>query len=185
MEVHNCSVGSIKCVHLQRENSSGERFHCTFNPQQLSRYLNSRSNSIFITSLQIGFPELSQLHPNAREQLKKCDPAEYSILVHPKQFASLTQRDYQGAQREPPSEARRLERSEVGVKESTGFLKNTIPLVEPRDRDSARFSTHYQNKYVLYYILLGKILCKQNTSCTTKFLGLFDHLTIRDMGCSL
>ena len=45
-----------------------------------------------------------------------------------------------------------LERESVSRKELTGFSENNCPLVEPRDRDSARFSTHYQQRYTLKYI---------------------------------
>ncbi len=35
---------------------------------------------------------------------------------------------------------------QVGRKELTGFSENNEPMVEPSDRDTARFSTHYQSR---------------------------------------
>ena len=36
----------------------------------------------------------------------------------------------------------------VGKKELTGFSENNQPRVEPHNRDTARFSTHYQAQSV-------------------------------------
>ncbi len=44
------------------------------------------------------------------------------------------------------------EREAVGSKELTGFAENNCPLLEPADKDSQRYSTHYQSKYVKYWV---------------------------------
>ena len=54
------------------------------------------------------------------------------------------------------SEARRLSREDVGAKEKTGFINNTTPFVEPRDRDEGRFNTHYQSRYHNNLLYRGK-----------------------------
>ena len=102
--------------------------------------------------LQVGYTQAAQVHPNVLKRVKGEDPAEYSIMSHPHHYASLTQRNFQGHQRSPKTETQRLERESVGGKELTGFSENNCPLVEPRDRDIARFSTHYQQRYNVIYI---------------------------------
>lgn len=59
---------------------------------------------------------------------------------------SLTQRNFQGHQRSPPSESKRLERESVGCKELTGFSENKPLILDPKGTDAARFSTHYQQR---------------------------------------
>ena len=113
------------------------------------------------TTIKVGYTKAAQVHPNVLKRVKREDPAEYSIMSHPHHYASLTQRNFQGRQRSPKSEAQRLERESVGGKELTGFSENNCPLVEPRDRDSARFSTHYQQRYAI----LGRMI--RASSCTS------------------
>ena len=87
------------------------------------------------------------MHTNVLKRVKRENPAEFSIMTHPHHYASLTQRNFRGHQRSPKSESQKLEREAVGDKELTGFSENNYPVVEPRDKDIARFSTHYQQRY--------------------------------------
>ena len=76
---------------------------------------------------------------------------------------SLTQRSFRGEREPPPSETSRLDREEVGRKELTGFSENMQPLVEPRDRDTARFVTHYQSR-------LGPLASLSPKVCATRLI---------------
>ena len=94
--------------------------------------------------MQVGYTCAAQVHPNVLNRVKREDPAEFSVMAHPQQYASITQRNFQGHQCSPKSETQRLEKESVGGKELTGFSDNNCPMVEPRDKDVPRFNTHYQ-----------------------------------------
>ena len=68
-------------------------------------------------------------------------------MTHPHPTSTLTQRQFEGQQRPTSSENKTLGREVVGYKTKSGYVDNTIPFVEPNDKDVARFKTHYQNRY--------------------------------------
>jgi len=67
-------------------------------------------------------------------------------MTHPHPTSTLTQRHFGGQQRPTPSENKTLGREVLGCKTTSGYVDNTIPFVEPKNRDVARFETHYQNR---------------------------------------
>ncbi len=69
------------------------------------------------------------------------DPAEFTNMTHPNPTCTLTQRHFEGHQRPSLSETRALGREAVGFKTPSGYVENTIPLVDPKDKDVARFHT--------------------------------------------
>ncbi|XP_064397724.1 stabilizer of axonemal microtubules 4-like [Halichondria panicea] len=91
----------------------------------------------------VGYTCASQVHKSVVERVRKEDPAEHSIFTHPDQYTSYTQQSFgRGGPSREAGPAR-----VVGGKEMSGYSENTVPLVEPANRDSQRFSTHYQSRF--------------------------------------
>lgn len=109
--------------------------------------------------MQFGYTALHQAHPLVQQRVLTKNPVEYTNMTHPYTHCTLTQRHYRGHQCLPLSEPRRLGREEVGNKEMSGFSENNIPLVEPRDRDVARFATHYQNRWIFFVVDVCLFCC--------------------------
>ena len=54
---------------------------------------------------------------------------------------SYTQRSYKGEAKE------QSDRVSVGGKELSGYSENNHPLIEPYNKDTQRFTTHYQQRF--------------------------------------
>lgn len=86
--------------------------------------------------------------PGAKlDRTKKGDPAEYLNMVHPNNYSSIAKDTFKGQQRPDPSEANRLGRSAVGLKEPSGYVECNDRFVQTAD-NPARFITHYQTRFL-------------------------------------
>lgn len=100
---------------------------------------------------QIGYSDISQLHPLVVNRIKKQDPIEYLNIIQPNNRSSLKQNTFHGDQSLPPSEACKLGCEVIGNKELSGYAENHVPYTERLygNKDPEQFQTYYENKSVI------------------------------------
>lgn len=77
---------------------------------------------------------------------RKSDPADYLNMTHPNNHSSITKDIFRGQQRPSKNEADRLERTDAGRQELSGYSENNDRFVAVND-DYKRFTTHYMTRF--------------------------------------
>lgn len=90
---------------------------------------------------QLGY---ANLHPIALSRTQKQDPAEYSSVVAPEQYLSLTQYTQQRVLAARSSDLPTVNRIGIGRIAHTGYTENCVPTAQLRGRDPSELLTTYR-----------------------------------------
>ncbi|XP_041354755.1 protein phosphatase 1 regulatory subunit 32-like [Gigantopelta aegis] len=111
-----------------------------------SGFTREKPKPIYLQKMSTAYDHEDQMPPGRLDYLKKNDPADYLNVIHPNNYSSVSKNHNRGLQRPELSEADRLSRTAVGMKELSGYSANTDKFVQVDD-DRRRFITHYMTRF--------------------------------------